>query len=350
MRPRKETPARLVEDGNVVECGVFRTPFRNLNLLEADIFGKDRRIPRIFKDLRLKEWQHFGIISRDFYFGFALVDSKYLGNFFCYFFDRDSGKLVEYDCLAPPGRIKTSRELWNDDCRFRYRGYKVEIENRLDAGFHRTRVEIQGKGKKPGIRAELEVLEDLEKIEPLIVVSPIRPNRPLYTHKVACPVRGEVKVSGEVHTLDESQDIALIDVQKTFYPYHTFWKWATCAGYDKEGRLIALNLCQNFIEDDETYNENCLWVDGKISYLGAARFKYDEGDVLRPWHIETTDGNCKLEMKPKGERCGKVNLGLLMSNFHQPFGTFSGNVVDSDGKSYEINDLFGLVEHHLARF
>jgi len=63
-----------------------------------------------------------------------------------------------------------------------------------------------------------------------------------------------------------------MDEQKTYYPYVSFWKWATAAVYNEYGELLAFNLCQNMMTDDEDYNENCMWVDGKIYCLKAARF------------------------------------------------------------------------------
>ncbi len=48
------------------------------------------------------------------------------------------------------------------------------------------------------------------------------------------------------------------------------------------GELLAFNLCQNMITDDEDFNENCMWVDGKIYCLKAARFKFEKNDICAP--------------------------------------------------------------------
>jgi hypothetical protein len=47
---------------------------------------------------------------------------------------------------------------------------------------------------------------------------------------------------------------------------------------------------------------------------------------------------------------GKVNLGVVMSDFHQPFGPFSGEMPGPGGSKVEVKDMFGLCEWHLARF
>lgn len=346
----KETPDRMVENGRVVEFGAFRSPFRRTNMSEARISVAGMTLPRFYSRIRLKEWQHFGIVGEDFYFGFAIVDAKYLGNSFCYFLDRATGTVVEHDRIAPPGTAMVARELRHDECGFRFMGYEIRIENHLEDSLHAAEVGINGSRGKPGIRAEIEVIEDLEKIEPLEMVSRLKGNRPAYTHKVACPARGEITVGARTYSFEQDTGIAIIDVQKTFFPYRTFWDWATCGGHDEAGRIIALNLGRGIETKDEGYCDNCLWVDGKISFLGEADFTLDENAVLDPWHIETAERRCVLDFKPEGERWGRINALVVMSDFHQPYGSFRGTAVDSDGRTHEIRDFFGVVEHHLARF
>jgi len=90
-------------------------------------------------------------------------------------------------------------------------------------------------------------------------------------------------------------------------------------------------------------------VDGKLSFVGLPEFRFNKDDVLKPWHIETEGGLCILDFEPVGERWGKVNALLIMSDFHQPYGTFRGTAIDSDGVTRDI-DYFGVTEHHLARY
>ena len=203
---------------------------------------------------------------------------------------------------------------------------------------------------KPSFKADLRLLEDLRKFEPLVVVSPVGVNGGLYTHKAICPVEGSVEMDGGKVVLDPARHVGLMDVQKTHYPFRTFWRWATFGGYDAAGRLVGMNICKNFIRDDERYNENCTWVDGRLTPISAARFEYEEGDLTSPWSLTTTGGELDVEFVPAGERAGKINLGILMSDFHQPYGEFRGTMLGPDGERIAIDGQFGVCEHHLARF
>lgn len=152
------------------------------------------------------------------------------------------------------------------------------------------------------------------------------------------------------YTVEMDEGIALVDVSKAFFPYTSFWNWATCAGHDDQGRLVALNLGEGINIRGEEFNDNCLWVDGSIYFLGQPRFEFDGKALLKPWHIETGTRSCMLDFEPQGERHGKVNALVVMSDFHQPYGTFNGTATDPDGCVNRIDDYFGVAEHHVARY
>ena len=344
------TPPWLVKNGNVVDLGLFRDPFKNLNILDADIFGTGTIEPQWFRRMRLKEWQHFAVISEDYFLGFVVMNSNYLSMSFCYVVDRKTGKLFEHHREVPGARSKVARELFDDRTEIVLPGYAIRIANKLDEGKHSVSIDIAEKNGLPAIRGEIELREDIVNEQPLVVVLPIADNRPLYTHKMVCPVSGSVTFGNTTFDFDGSKDLAMLDVQKTFYPHKTMWKWATCAGYDTDGHRIALNLVQNMIADDDRYNENVLWVDGKMSRWGGARFELNPDNTLAPWKVRTTDGGCDLQFTPLNERAGKINLGVIMSDYHQPFGLFSGTVKDEDGKTYTFENFFGVTEYHKARF
>jgi hypothetical protein len=349
LRTIKETPRRLVDDGDVVEFGAFAEPFRELNLEDADIFGLKARPLRTLNRFRLKQWQHFGVIHPEHYLGMVIFDAKFMTVSFVYHFDRRAGTMSEHSRQAPGGRAKVAETTWNGECSFEARGYALRFENRLDDGYHRVRIDAAERRKLPAIQGEFRMLEDISVYEPLVVVSPFSANRPLYTHKAACPVEGRVTVGGQVIELDPTRDVCLLDEQKAFYPYRSFWRWLCFGGFTPQGTLVAANLCHNNIADDETYSENCYWVGGKIRLTGAARFGFSEANILGPWFINTTDGLVDLEFHPQGERAERIRVGPILSDFHQPFGLFRGRL-GCGGEASEVEDLFGLCEQHITRY
>lgn len=350
MREHKNTPQRMVTEGKVTGFGAFKEPFTEINLLDLDLKFGGRTVPRLLRDFRLKEWQYYGVIHEDYYFGIVIFDSKYVGLSFFTAFDRGSGKLLEHERKSFGAPLRISRELLHGNCYFRQFGYWMEFENRLHNGLHRVVVNIKPKKGSPGVKAELYFHEDLDKLQPLIVVNPIDNNRPFYTHKIACPVEGSIDLNGKRIELLRDKHIGLMDVQKTYYKYNSFWKWAMFGGYDRRGRLIGMNACENVIADDDEFNENCTWVDGRITLMPAVRFNFEEDNHMEDWRIVSHDGMMDLVFKPVGARCDRLNAGIILTDFKQPYGNFQGYMPGPDGEQIKVDGLFGLCEHHIARF
>jgi hypothetical protein len=349
VREIVETPPSLVEDGEVVRFGAFCEPFRELHLEQLDIFGRGGSWAGALSRARLKEWQHFGIIHQRHYLGLVIFNAKFMGLSFVYHYQRELDKRLEHSRQASAGKAVVAETTWRGECSFESRGYSIHVHNNLEQGFHHVEVEAAAKGGLPEIRGEFRMLEDITRYQPLVTVSPFSANRPLYTHKNACPVEGKIAVGSEIIDLDPARDICLLDEQKAFYPYRSFWRWMTFGGYSQEGILIAANLCHNNIAEDEVYSENCYWLDGKIHLTGAARFAYSEADILGPWFIKTTDGLVDVDFHPQGERAERIRVGPILSDFHQPFGLFHGRL-GREGDALEIRDAFGLCEQHITRY
>ena len=346
MRKVEKTPEKMVEKDGTINFGTFRTPFHNANILDASLYSSSSQVPAFWKKFRLKEWQHFGIVTPTHYFGMVIFDAKFMGVSFFYAYDRMENKRFEH---SMQGVSRVAGQVYDDCCEFKKSGYRLRFENRLKDGFHKIMIDIEGRKNMPSVKGEIKVFEDLNTIEPLVQVSPVTAFRPFYTHKVAAPAEGTIMLGAKEIKIDRKRDVALLDEQKTYYPYSSFWKWSTAAGYNEYGELLAFNLCQNMITDDEDFNENCMWVDGKIYCLKAARFKFEK-DIMRPWEVKTTDGCLDLLFTPSGQRSEKINAGIIVSDFHQPFGMYNGRFKNDDNRIYPISNLFGLAEHHVTRY
>lgn len=350
MRKVLTTPERMVEKDGTIHFGTFRSPFVNANILDAPLYSRSSKVPAFWKNFRLKEWQHFGVITPSHYFGMVIFDAKFMGVSFFYVYDRMENRRFEHARQAPGKAASVAAQVYDDFCEFKKSGYHLRFENKLSEGFHKITVDIESRKNVPAVRGEIVVDEDLRSLEPLVQVSPITPLRPFYTHKAAAWAEGVIQFGDREIKIDRRRDIALMDEQKTYYPYASFWKWATGACANEYGEFLAFNLCQNMIADDEDDNENCMWVNGKIYCLKAARFSFDEKNVLRPWRVKTTDGYLDLQFVPSGERAEKINAGLILSDFHQPFGFYNGRFKDEHDRIYPIVDCFGLAEHHVTRY
>ena len=346
---REPVPDALVDSRGQVRFGVFDGPLRNINLDEVKLKKGRLPLPMAAARFRLKEWQHFCLDLPGVFASFAIVDSRYLKVSWCHVVDRETGRHFEHVRQSPILDTRIARTLFADRCHVTARGYRLEVDNRLEVHEHRLGIAIDEKGDLPAVKAELVCLHDLARIEPLVVSLPVGPNRAAYSHKVAIPMEGTLSVGGQTYRAEAGDSHAILDIHKAHYPRHTWWFWATGAGRDADGRLIGLNLTHNVATDEERYNENGVWVDGKLHHLGPARFEMDRDDLMQPWRMRTTDGAADLEFTPVGERADTIDVGAVKSVFHQPYGTFTGTV-ETPGGEVEFQQIYGVCEDHDARW
>jgi hypothetical protein len=335
-----------VVDG-IPQWGVYTEPFTSVNLLDAKfpgLLGRGRGLRRS----RLKEWQHFAIIHPDCYVSFALVDAKFICTSFMCFFDRASRQTVQTEKKKGPGGIALPDHLWDARFAFQTSDYFISVHNCLNERRHGVALDVMMPDGLP-VKARFLIHQDTAQVEPLVAVLPFPSGRPFYTHKAPCPIEGELTVGDRKFTFDSKRDLALIDVHKAYYPYSTFWNWATFACREASGRLVALNLTHNVIENDHQYNENAAWIDGTLDRLGPARFGIPD-DAMNPWEVRTLDGRVDLQFEPHGMRSETINLLAAHSSYEQPFGHYSGTIVDSHGEKVQLENVFGIAERHQVRW
>jgi len=338
-----DTPEKAVVNGQV-QVGRFARPFRELNLLDAQC-----GIPRLFglRGLRLKEWVHVALVHRDWYLSMAAVDAGFLVTSWLHLFDRRSRKAFEHVRKLPPGRFRAPANVLDHSAKIETRGYRVLVHNHLERQEHRFEIEVRGKRSLPAVSGTLTLHEDPARTQPLVALLPLGPNRPMFTHKSACPASGALDIGGERVEITPERDVGLLDYHKAYYPRKTFWRWATFGTIDAAGKLLGVNLTHNVIGDDARWNENCIWHGNALSLVGAARFDIPK-DPMRPWKVRTEDGAVDLDLTPQGLRRERVNLGLAGSAYDQPYGLYSGTLVDSAGVTHAVKDAFGVAEDHVA--
>ena len=113
-------------------------------------------------------------------------------------------------------------------------------------------------------------------------------------------------------------------------------------------KYLAFNLTRNQSIDQEKYNENILWLEGKSSLLPPVTFKRN---------IETKDFKNHAEWIVKDEH-DMVNItfkiyslnpmilhtGLVNIDYYVTFGELEGYLRDEDGKKYVLDGMLGMGE------
>ena len=342
------TPDRLVDERGHVRFGVFNAPLPDVDVAESRFGWLGLPAPRIVRDLRLKQWQHFVLVTPELLVTLAVVDAGYLRTGWVQVVERE--RRFEHARKGPRLDARVARALWDDTTHLRARGFEIAIANHLSAGEHRLRLAVDAGDAGPAVAGELVAHHDLARVAPLVVSLPVGTGRAMYSHKVPLPVSGELRVGERRYAIDPTESSLILDIHKAHYPRRTWWKWATFAGRDARGRHVGLNLTENMASAVTPRSENALWVDGRCVRLSHPTFTFDRGRIRDPWRLTTHHGEVDLSFRPAGGRAERLDLGLVRSHFDQLYGTFHGAVTLGDGTRVEVEGLRGVCEDHDARW
>jgi hypothetical protein len=316
--------------------GLRDMPVVSLNINDFRPHGSKTR--PIFGAAGLKRWIFLGVCNEDIIFGLAVVHLGYLSNLFTYVFDRKEKKILkEFDLINPAaagtlfsgssvdGRVSFSAAGAKADISFSggAAALSVKIGDALEAGLSFSRAQ-----------------------EPLNIVTRTGLKGFNYTNKEAgLPVEGKIRAAGKEYGLDGSKPCGNLDYTFGILKRQTFWNWASGGGKDSNGKKIGFNFSQGVNETG--FTENAFWIDGKMVKVDTVDFIYDDLNMLSEWKMRSSDGKVNISFKPEGERAKNLNIGVIKSYYHQPFGTFTGEF--SDGKEkYTLKEVYGFTEEHEA--
>lgn len=148
--------------------------------------------------------------------------------------------------------------------------------------------------------------------------------------------QGGIRARGSIVLAEAERRIearAIVDDTAAYYPRLTHWRWCAGVGRSGDGRELAWNLVQG-VNDPPTGSERTVWVDGEPHELPPCSFAADLAGVD------------ELHFTPEATREHRQNLGLLRSDYRQPFGTFSGALPGG----ISVQEGYGVMEEHEARW
>ena len=338
-------PGSLVSQGRF-NFGTFDRPFQTVNPLEAkNPLG--RAYPRFINNQRLKEWQAFQLGNEDYFILAVLYSAKLAGlvQFICY--DRKKDKKYLYERIVPAWSLKIPGSLWNSEGVYHSPDLNLRIHDRLDQEKFVIEVETNAFKDLPDVTARFEAIHDLKRVTPIVVSLPLGENRALYSHKCLMPMQGNLTLGEEKIVFSQGNSFAIIDDHRAFYPYVLKYDWVTGVGYES-GKLTGFNLTCNQVKDQERYNENCLWMDGKLHLLPPVKFSRPEG-VAKDWIIKDDYGMVDIVFTPTVPGNIDMNLLVLKTKYRGPFGKFKGYIKESAGSKISVDKFFGMGEEKYLR-
>ncbi len=339
------TPDSLVSNGKF-NFGTFNKPFNNLNPLDADCFIIP--VPKMIKNLRLKEWQAYEMGNNDFFVFTVLYKAKSIALAQFIVYDKINKKKYLYEKIVPTWSIKLPSSLSSSSGEYKDKNFFIRYNNDIINGNLNIKIRMNGFKTLPDSEAEFTGIYDFAKWEPLVVSMPFSKRKGMYSHKCLMPMTGSLIIGDQNVDFNKKESFMIIDDHKGYYPYSSFYDWVTGIKNDVKGNISGFNLTHNQVINKEQYNENCLWINGKISLLPPVLFSRPQGPDME-WIIKDNYGKVDIRFIPEVYGKVDINMFFLKTYYRGPLGEFYGFIKDSSGVKHPVDDFFGMGEEKKLR-
>ncbi len=322
----------LTADGSIAERGWSRRQLQTYDRKDIKTAG-----------FRIKEWDYYLVIGRDYGVAFTISDDGYIGlqsvslldfrkkwehtetilNFF------PMGKLH-----MPPG--SSEGDVRYEDRRLRMVFHAEEGKRVLDCHFRNFH-----EGKELTGHLELEQ----PPMDSLVIATPWKKKRNAfyYNQKINCMrANGFIEYDGTRYEFLPETDFGTLDWGRGVWTYDNTWFWGS-GNCDINGHAFGFNIGYGF-GDTSAASENVIFYDGKVHKLDDVMFHIPAGGYLKPWKFTSSDGRFEMDFVPVLDRAAKLNVLAICSDQHQVFGHMSGKAVLDDGTVLNVTDLLCFAE------
>lgn len=279
--------------------------------------------------MRNRRWEYYGIMTPRHVIGITISSLDYAGVNQLFILDRESGKSLSKEIIAPLARGVNLPDTYGPDttASFESKDLSIRIVESRSESDRITSITVtattdhkQGKGR---ISLDLTLARPITS-DALHVVVPWNARQFQYTIKEpAIPCSGTLTIDGVVHAISSPSAFAVLDHGRGRWPYSMVWNWAAGSGISPTtGQRIGLQLGGKWTEGTGS-TENAMIIDGKLIKISEElTWEYDRQDWMKPWRV--TGRNLNATFTPFYERVAKTNLVVLSGETHQLFGRWEG--------------------------
>lgn len=360
------TPKDLVDEKGKVVFGTFESEFETMELLRAK---RPTKAPDFLNKFKLTLWEATEVHLKNGVLLAVVCDMGIFGKQLNMFFDKRTKKVYCWDTQIKSKDTIIAPNLINGaiaEAKSEF-GFVKYVNNFQDGradlcGKHIGKCLITvGREDKTAAKAikenygeaTIEYDFKLTRLSKPCVVSipfPYSDNRTLYSQKDFFKAEGRLVINGEEMLTDE-ESTAIIDDHRGYYPRKAHYDWVTTMGVcnvDGEKKYLAFNLTRNQSIDQDKYNENLLWLEGKTSLLPPITFtRTPESKDFKnysEWIVKDEHDMVNLKFKVYGVNPMIMHAGVVNIDYYVAFGELEGYLRDEDGKKYILDGMMGMGE------
>lgn len=358
------TPESMVDENGICAFGTFDKEFEKMDLVKLK---NPTSLPNCFNRLKLTLWEATEVHLKNGVLLAVVCDMGIFGKTLNVFYDKRTKKVYCWDTnlkskdtvIAPnlingavaEGKTPVSHVRYVND----FQDGKCHLK-----GQHTGKCLITVPQKDKTIVAAIKENYGEATIEydftltrlskPCVASIPFGKNRPLYSQKDFFKAEGRLVINGEEMLTDEDS-AAIVDDHRGYYPRHAHYDWVTTMGkcnVDGEEKWLAFNLTRNQSADQEKYNENILWLEGKTSILPPITFtRNPESKDFKDyseWIVKDEHDMVNLKFKVYNMNPMIMHALVVNIDYYVAYGELEGYIRDEDGKKYVLDGMLGMGE------
>ncbi len=360
------TPKSMVNPDGTCVFGTFDKEFEEMDLVKLK---GPTALPNCFNKLKLTLWEATEVHLKNGVLLAVVCDMGIFGKTMNVFYDKRTKKVYCWDTNLPSKKTVIAPNLINGSVAEAHTDVSfVKYVNDFQdgkcvlSGSHKGKCLItEGREDKTAVEAIKENYSEatidyeftLTRLsDPCVVSIPFdekRP-RPLYSQKDFFKAEGRLVINGE-ELISDDETVAVVDDHRGYYPRHAHYDWVTTMGkceIDGKKKFLAFNLTRNQSINQDDYNENILWFEGKSSLLPPVTFtRTPETKDFRnyaEWRVKDEHDMVNLTFKVYGLNPMILHAGVVNIDYYITFGELEGYVRDEDGVKYDLTGMLGMGE------
>lgn len=339
-RELKPAPDYPVVNG-IPEFGSFSGPFGHFDIRGMKRPYGDFPIPGFITNVRIMETLRFLFCDEDNIGEIEIFNAGYFSFMETTLWNRKTKHRIAYRRILPPGRIKFPLSFANTVTACRVPGRFVKIHARLQKKLIHADFDFVGSDARPPCEARLEMNLSASGFAELSSLIPYKvKRRSLVSYQVTAPLHGWIGTGYDDHQIMEQTGIGFFDVRKAYYSLRT--KGSSVIGMGRiDGRLISFQLANPVSHDSARYNDNVLFIDGKVWPLPSVRITRPYG-VQDDWVIQDTESMVDLVFSPISDSARKLSAFVVRTDYHTVYGTFDGVLLTGDGEKITLRAIPGI--------
>ena len=292
---------------------------------------------------RIKEWDYYLVLGKDFGAAFTVSDDGYIGlqsvSLLC--LGEEPWEHTETVLNAfPMGKLNLPADSSAGVTEYKDR----RLHMRFTPGNGQRHIRCVFRDFHEGKPLKCDITLDQPDMESMVIATPWdRKHAFYYNQKINCMrASGYVLFDGKRYEFNPETDFGTLDWGRGVWTYDNTWYWGS-GNADIDGNSFGFNIGYGF-GNTAAATENVLFYNGKAHKLDDVTFHIPETGYMDPWKFTSSDGRFEMEFVPILDRAADLDFKVIVSDQHQVFGRMSGTAVLDDGTPVHIRDVLCFAE------